>query len=91
MLPRLPRKLRIALPLIFVIFACCTPQLKATATAQRGEGGPGGAHLSLSRQYGTSIPPNTVRYHFGDDPNGKLGWADSAFDDQSWPIAEQVR
>jgi hypothetical protein len=28
-----------------------------------------------------------VRYHFGDDPDGKLGWADPNFDDSSWPIA----
>jgi hypothetical protein len=30
----------------------------------------------------------TVRYHFGDDPDGKLGWANPNFDDSSWPIAE---
>ncbi len=87
MLSRLPRDLRIALPLIFVIFIRSAPQLKATASAQRGEGGPGGAHLILTGQYGTGIPPNTVRYHFGDDSR----WADPNFDDQSWPIAEQVR
>ena len=30
----------------------------------------------------------TVRYHFGDDPDGKLGWANPNFDDSSWPVAE---
>jgi hypothetical protein len=30
----------------------------------------------------------TVRYHFGDDPDGKLGWANPNFDDSSWPIAK---
>jgi hypothetical protein len=34
------------------------------------------------------VPPAApVRYHFGDDPDGKLGWADSSFDDSSWPVA----
>jgi hypothetical protein len=82
MLPRLPRNLRIAL---LVMFVCCAPQLKG-ASAQRGRGF-GGAHLMLSRQYGPGIPLTSVRYHFGDDPH----WADPGFDDQSWPIAEQVR
>ncbi len=29
----------------------------------------------------------SVRYHFGDDPNGALGWADPGFDDSAWPVA----
>lgn len=32
-----------------------------------------------------------VRYHFGDDAEGKLGWADSNFDDASWPVASHGR
>ena len=32
-----------------------------------------------------------VRYHFGDDPDGKLGWADPDFDDSAWPVAQQGR
>jgi hypothetical protein len=35
-----------------------------------------------------SHPPELVRYHFGDDPGGKLGWANPSFDDGSWPVAE---
>jgi sigma-B regulation protein RsbU (phosphoserine phosphatase) len=31
---------------------------------------------------------SVVRYHFGDDPDGKLGWADPNFDDSSWSIAK---
>jgi hypothetical protein len=31
------------------------------------------------------------RYHFGDDPNGKLGWANPNFDDSAWPVAENGR
>ncbi len=32
-----------------------------------------------------------VRYHFGDDQDGKLGWADPNFDDSAWPVAQQGR
>ena len=34
-----------------------------------------------------SAHAQTVRYHFGDDPNGALGWADPGFDDSAWPVA----
>ena len=27
-----------------------------------------------------------VRFHTGDDPNGKLGWADPGFNDSNWPL-----
>jgi len=30
--------------------------------------------------------PLDIRYHLGDDPNGKLGWANPDFDDSGWPI-----
>jgi phosphoserine phosphatase RsbU/P len=33
-------------------------------------------------------PAGPIRYHFGDDPDGKLGWANPNFDDSAWPIAE---
>ncbi len=29
-----------------------------------------------------------VCYHFGDDPDGKLGWASPNFDDSAWPVAK---
>ncbi len=32
-------------------------------------------------------PVAPVRYHFGDDPDGKLGWASPNFDDSAWPVA----
>lgn len=35
------------------------------------------------------VSSGTVRYHFGDDPEGKLGWADPNFDDSAWPVAQQ--
>ena len=33
-------------------------------------------------------PPAEIRYHFGDDPDGPLGWASPTFDDSSWPVAK---
>ena len=32
-----------------------------------------------------------VRYHFGDDADGKLGWAKANFDDSAWPVAQDGR
>lgn len=29
-----------------------------------------------------------VRYNFGDDPDGRLGWANPNFDDSAWPLAQ---
>ena len=31
------------------------------------------------------------RFHTGDDPDGKLGWADPNFDDSSWPLLSSDR
>jgi len=33
-------------------------------------------------------PVAPVRYHFGDDPDGTLGWADPKFDDSAWLVAQ---
>jgi phosphoserine phosphatase RsbU/P len=33
-------------------------------------------------------PTAIIRYHFGDDPDGKLGWANPDFDDSAWPQAK---
>ena len=33
------------------------------------------------------LPIAPVRYHFGDDSSGGAHWADSSFDDGSWPVA----
>jgi len=46
--------------------------------------------LTLSAQ-GAAWAQGTIRYHFGDDPEGKLGWADPAFDDSAWPVAVEGR
>lgn len=32
-------------------------------------------------------PSAPVRHHFGDDPDGKLGWANPNFDNSAWPVA----
>ena len=34
-------------------------------------------------------PGTLVRYHLGDDSNGKLGWATPSFDDNTWPVAQE--
>src|SRR5579863_7490298 len=31
------------------------------------------------------------RFHWGDDPDGKLGWADPAFDDSQWTLLRSSR
>ena len=36
-------------------------------------------------------PTAIIRYHFGDDPDGKLGWANPNFDDSAWPQAKDGR
>jgi hypothetical protein len=32
-----------------------------------------------------------VRYHIGDDPDGKLGWVNPGFDDSAWLVAKDGR
>ncbi len=36
-------------------------------------------------------PVVAVRYYFGDDPDGKLGWASPKFDDSAWPVAKDSK
>src|SRR5580692_11330671 len=93
MLPRTPRSHWIAL--LVATFAACAPhalgQVSAGATpAAHQENASQIAeepdHSNLSNQSG-----GATRYHFGDDPDGKLGWADPNFDDSSWPVATQGR
>jgi sigma-B regulation protein RsbU (phosphoserine phosphatase) len=52
--------------------------------------------LAASFAPGLAQPPSTrphpvVRYHFGDDPDGRLRWADPNFDDSAWPVAHDGR
>ena len=49
-----------------------------------------GAPESVCHAEATEAQPTpVVRYHFGDDPDGKKGWADPKFDDSAWPVAKQ--
>ena len=45
------------------------------------------AGLLCHAQQDPTVTP--VRYHFGDDPEGKLGWANPNFDDNAWPVAKE--
>ena len=36
-------------------------------------------------------PTAIIRYHFGDDRDGKLGWTNPNFDDSAWPQAKDGR
>ncbi len=83
MLPRLPRNLWVAL---LVIFAGCAPRMLGQVSA----GTAPVAHAENASQ--TDAPSEGAwRYHFGDDPDGKLGWADPNLDDSSWQVAQQGR
>jgi hypothetical protein len=49
----------------------------------------GSAGLPSSAQQDSQVA--RVRYHFGDDLDGKLGWAHPDFDDSAWPVGEDGR
>jgi hypothetical protein len=83
MLPRIPRNLWIAL---LVMFAGCAPRILGEASA----GTTPVAHAENASQ-ASAQSGSAWRYHFGDDPDGKLGWADPNFDDNSWPVATEGR
>ncbi len=83
MLPRLPRNLWVAL---LVIFAGRAPRILGQVSA----GTAPVAHPENGSQIAVQSDGDW-RYHFGDDPDGKLGWADPNFDDSSWTVATQGR
>lgn len=45
--------------------------------------------LSYARKAPQAEEPVSVRYQFGDNPDGGKGWASANFDDSSWPVALQ--
>jgi sigma-B regulation protein RsbU (phosphoserine phosphatase) len=51
----------------------------------------GFAALLCPAQQASSTAPADIRYHFGDDRDGKLGWANPNFDDSAWPVAKDGR
>jgi hypothetical protein len=81
MLPRIPRNLWVAL---MVMSAGCAPRMQGQVSA---------ATVPVARAENASQTDGQSggdwHYHFGDDPDGKLGWADPNFDDSSWPVAAQ--
>lgn len=49
------------------------------------------ASVHAQRTAGRALPQGIVHYHFGDDPQGQLGWASPGLDDRGWPVAAQGR
>jgi hypothetical protein len=45
--------------------------------------------LCLAQAPLQSQTSETLRYHLGNDPKGARNWADSSFDDRSWPAANR--
>jgi hypothetical protein len=79
----LPRTLRNPLIALLVMSAGCAPLILGSVRA--------GAVSAVSAVNPARIadqPDVSVRYHFGDDPGGKLRWADPDFDDSSWPAVQ---
>src|ERR1700722_14137907 len=88
MLPCTPRNLWVAL---LVMFAGCALHAlcETSAVADTGNASQTAGHPGQSDRSDQSL--GVWRYHFGDDPDGKLGWADPNFDDSAWPVASQGR
>lgn len=83
MLPRIPRNLWIAL---LVMFAGCAPHALGEVSAGTTP------VVQTENESRTAVSSDGAwRYQFGDDPDGKLGWADPNFDDSAWPAATQGR
>lgn len=87
MLPRTSRDRWVAL---LLMIAGCAPHTRgqvsagATPATHQEDAGQTAGQSNFSNQ-----SDGVTRYHFGDDPDGKLGWADPNFDDSSWPVAQQ--
>jgi hypothetical protein len=47
--------------------------------------------VPVKAQSAAAPAQTVVRYHYGDDADGHLGWAHGDFDDSSWPIAPHGR
>jgi Stage II sporulation protein E (SpoIIE) len=66
---------------ILLLECCCSPRVRAQTTTEV----PGTFNFDRDREPIISL--NGVwRFHPGDDPDGKLGWAKPDFDDSSWPL-----
>src|SRR5580704_13671003 len=92
MLPRTPRNLWVALLVMFAgcaLRALCETSAGAAPAADAGNASQTDGQPGQSDRSDQSL--GVWRYHFGDDPDGKLGWADPNFDDSAWPVAGHGR
>lgn len=67
---------------LLAMIATSAPQMPGQISAGTGSAARGDDAIPNRFQ-----PGESVRYHFGDDPDGTPGWADPGLDDSSWPIA----
>jgi phosphoserine phosphatase RsbU/P len=75
------RCLRFLCIAILVLECCFSRPIEAQTTADIP------AVFDCARDRDPMISLNGVwRFHPGDDPDGKLGWAKPDFDDSSWPL-----
>jgi sigma-B regulation protein RsbU (phosphoserine phosphatase) len=75
------RYLRFLCISILLLACCSSPRVGAQTTADVP------ATFNFDRDREPIISLNGVwRFHPGDDPDGKLGWAKPDFDDSSWPL-----
>jgi hypothetical protein len=66
---------------ILLLECCSSPLVRAQTTVEAP------ATFNFDRDRDPIISLNGVwRFHPGDDPDGKLGWAKPDFDDTSWPL-----
>jgi sigma-B regulation protein RsbU (phosphoserine phosphatase) len=66
---------------ILLLECCSSPRVRAQTTTEVP------ATFNFDRDREPIISLNGVwRFHPGDDPDGKLGWAKPDFDDSSWPL-----
>jgi Stage II sporulation protein E (SpoIIE) len=67
--------------LISILLLHCSSSLHAQGTTEEP------AQFNINRDREPVASLNGVwRFHPGDDPDGKLGWAKPDFDDSSWPL-----
>jgi 7TM diverse intracellular signalling/Stage II sporulation protein E (SpoIIE) len=78
---RNPRYLRCLCISILLLECCSFPRARAQTTIEVP------ATFNFDRDREPIISLDGVwRFHPGDDPDGKLGWAKPDFDDSSWPL-----
>lgn len=61
---------------LFVLLLACSPAFSSAQVVNLAND-----RIQITELHGL------VRFHTGDDPDGKLGWANPNFDDAQWPLA----